>query len=787
MSISKAEGPPRGAPPNPYSQRTLPIPLPVDDVLPQIVASLRTNPNLVIEAPPGAGKTTRVPPALLAFGNVIVLEPRRLATRMAARRVAQEMGEPVGETVGYQVRFEEVSSPRTRLRFVTEGVLTRRLLSDPELKGISTVVLDEFHERHLDADLALALLRLLQQRRDLRLVVMSATLDGAAVSKYLGDCPVVRSEGRLYPIDIAYTPHSPAPLEEQVASAITRLGALTGDVLVFLPGAAEIRRATRACEPLASRLGARLVPLHGDLSPEEQDRAVTPEAGGQRKIILSTNVAESSVTIEGVTAVIDSGLARIAKDSPWTGISSLEVARIGKQSATQRAGRAGRTSPGRVIRLYPQEDFARRPDAETPEILRRELSGLVLELTSMKVPVDGVPWFEPPPAAALEAARQMLTRLGAFDRVRELSRFPVHPRIATLVLEGGRDACSLAAAISDGERVDSADVFDLRSDLPHTRRLAAQLRNLAPAKPRLDLHQALLRAFPDRVARRRERRELLLAGGGSATLPEGAHSLAKSQFIVAIDLEERRERGLPLVRLAAAIEPEALIELFPERVTERAAVEWNKTAERVESSSALLFDNLVIEESRSGAVDRDAAAELLAAKASEAGLERFTDPELLAALIARVEFASRHAPSLPAVDLERALKMVCTGLRSFADLRQVDFAGALMAQLSAEQRRVLDIVAPDRWKLSAGRTARVNYSRDKDPWLESRLQDFFGMTESPRVANGKVPLVLHLLAPNQRPVQTTTDLAGFWVKWYPQIRKELMRRYPCHKWPETPG
>jgi ATP-dependent helicase HrpB len=523
------------------------------------------------------------------------------------------------------------------------------------------------------------------------------------------------------------------------------------------------------------------------LSPEEQDRAVTPLPGGQRKIILSTNVAESSVTIEGVTAVIDSGLARIAKDSPWTGISSLEVARIGKQSATQRAGRAGRTAPGRVIRLYPQEDFARRPEAETPEIMRRELSGLVLELESMKVPLEAVPWFEPPPASAVEAARQILSRLGAFSRVRELSRFPVHPRIATLVLEGGREACALAAAISDGERTESADVFDLRADLPHTRRLAAQLAKLAPAKGRLDTAQALLRAFPDRVARRRDRRELILAGGGSATLPEGAHALAKSQFLVAIEVEERRERGLPLVRLAAAIEPEALVDLFPERITERKSVEWNRTAERVESANALLFDGLVIEESRSGAVDGEAAAALLAAKANEAGIARFTDPEALEALVARVDFASRHAPAIPALDVEHALTMACTGLRSFAELKQVDFAAAVMAQLPGEQRRVLDLVAPDRWKLPSGRTARVNYSRDKDPWLESRLQDFFGMTETPRVANGKVPLVLHLLAPNQRPVQTTSDLAGFWVKWYPQIRKELMRRYPKHKWPEKPG
>jgi ATP-dependent helicase HrpB len=750
-----------------------PISLPVDAVIPQIVDSLRANPNLVVEAPPGAGKTTRVPPALLTFGDVVVLEPRRLATRMAARRVAQEMGEPVGETVGYQVRFEEVTSPRTRLRFLTEGVLTRRLLSDPDLKGVATVVLDEFHERHLDADLALALLRPLQRRRDLRLVVMSATLDGSALSKYLDNCPVVRSEGRLHPIDIAYTPQSSAPLEDQVATAIDRLGKLTGDVLVFLPGAAEIRRAMRVCE----RKNALVLSLHGDLSPEEQDRAVTPAPNGQRKIILSTNVAESSVTIEGVTAVIDSGLARIAKDSPWTGIPSLEVTRIGKNSATQRAGRAGRTAPGRVIRLYSQEDFVRRPDADTAEIHRRELSGLMLDLESMKLPVSAVPWFEPPPPAALDGARKMLERLGAFERVRELSRLPVHPRIATLVLEGGREACTIAAAISNGERAASADVFDLRADLPQTRRLADQLRRLAPAKPRLDIHHAILRAFPDRVARTRDRRVLL---------PEAAHTLAQSQFFVAIDIEDRRERGLPLVRLAAAIEPEWLIDLFPEQIVERSGVEWNKTAERVESSSALLYDNLIIEESRSGAVDAHQAAELLATKVREAGIERFTDPEALETLLARVEFAARHAPSLPQLDLEHALVLVCEGLRSFADLKQANFTSALMAQLSAEQRRVLDLVAPDKWKLPSGRTARVNYSRDKDPWLASRLQDFFGMNESPRVAGGKVAVVLHLLAPNQRPVQTTTDLAGFWMKWYPQIRKELMRRYPKHKWPEDP-
>ena len=343
----------------------------------------------MIEAPPGAGKTTRVPPALLARerGEVLVLEPRRLAARLAARRVASELGERVGETVGYQVRFEDVSGPRTRLRFLTEGVLTRRLLSDPTLAGVGTVILDEFHERHLDTDLALALLRRLQQSKQRpRLIVMSATLDAAPVAKYLGDCPVLRSEGKLYELAIEYTPHSPAPLEEQVAAALETThssAASTGDVLVFLPGAAEIRRAARAVEPLASRLGLLVLPLHGDLSPAEQDRAVSP--ADRRKVILSTNVAESSVTIEGVTAVIDSGLARVAADSPWTGLPSVEVRRISQASATQRAGRAGRTAPGRVIRLYSAEDFHRRPAADVPEILRRELSQLVLQLRAMGI------------------------------------------------------------------------------------------------------------------------------------------------------------------------------------------------------------------------------------------------------------------------------------------------------------------------------------------------------------------------------------------------------------------
>lgn len=339
--------------------------LPIDALLPEVLDALRRNPNLLIQAEPGAGKTTRVPPALLraVSGEVLVLEPRRIAARMAARRVAWELGEELGATVGYQVRFERVAGPRTRLHFLTEGVLTRRLLSDPDLRGVDAVVLDEFHERHLDTDLALALLKRLQQRRpELRIVVMSATLQAAPVAQFLGGCPVLHSTGRLFDLSVEFTPYSPAPLHEQVRDAIEQVLRTdqSGEVLVFLPGAAEIRRAARACEPIAQKFKRIVLPLHGDLPPAEQDRAVAPTA--LPKIILSTNVAESSITIDGVRTVIDSGLARMATYSPWTGLPTLHIGRVSKASARQRAGRAARTGPGRVVRLYSQMDFQGRAD-----------------------------------------------------------------------------------------------------------------------------------------------------------------------------------------------------------------------------------------------------------------------------------------------------------------------------------------------------------------------------------------------------------------------------------------
>ena len=784
-----------------------------------MVKSLERCPNLVVEAPPGAGKTTRVPPALLGFGPVVVLEPRRLAARMAARRVAQEMGEDVGETVGYQVRFEEVTGPRTRLRFLTEGVLTRRLLTDPELKNVSTVVLDEFHERHLDGDVALALLRQLQARRpELRLVVMSATLDGSTVSSFLGDCPIVRSQGRLHPITIEYSPHTAAPLEDQVAMALERLLAqrLDGDVLVFLPGAAEIRRAQRTCQAAAARAQMVIVPLHGDLTPEEQDLAVLP--GARRKVILSTNVAESSVTIDGVTAVIDSGLARIARDSPWTGLSSIEISRVSKASATQRAGRAGRTRAGRVIRLYPEEEFLRRHEREAPEITRRELSSLLLELHAMGFPdALALPWMDAPTAEALQSAGLLLGQLGAVDNKgltalgKAMAALPLHPRLAALALEAdrrgaGEEGCAVAALLSAGERLPPGEarhvgpsdlLLMLESGLaPQVRRIRDQIRRaLRPRRTKSDSDEAILiailKAFPDRLARRRPDGELLLAGGGSAQLSPNS-AVQKAELLIAVEMEQRRDRGLPLVRLASQVQPEWLIDLFPERVTDRTGLQWNRVAERVEASSAILFDSLVIEESTGGAIDPEEAAGILAERAWEAGIAKFTDADELEATLARAAFAAQHStfPALTEESVRAALDSLCQGLRSFAELKSAASSGgllrALQGSLSHRQRQILEEVAPEKIRLQGGRSALVHYERGKPPWLASRLQDFFGMRETTCVASGKVPVVLHLLAPNHRPVQTTTDLAGFWERLYPQVRRELSRRYPRHSWPESP-
>jgi ATP-dependent helicase HrpB len=778
--------------------------LPVDPLIPEILAHLRAQTTLVLEAPAGAGKTTRVPPALLELwdGEILVLEPRRMAARLAARFVAAERGESVGETVGYQVRFEEAAGPRTRLRFLTEGVLTRRLLSDPQLARVSAVVLDEFHERHLEGDLALALLRRLQRtaRPDLRLVVMSATLDAEAVVAYLGGARRLRSEGRAYPLEIQYTPVSALPLEQQVAATLETLPANNGHVLVFLPGAAEIRRAQSTCAPLADRRGWLLLPLHGDQTPEDQDRALAPSA--RRKVILSTNVAESSVTIEGVTAVIDSGLARVASHSPWSGLPSLEVGRISQASANQRAGRAGRTGPGRAIRLYPLEDFVRRPTHDTPEIARADLSPLLLLLKAMGDPQ--LEWLDAPPTSALDHARDLLDQLAPTPAlVREMSRYPLHPRLARLIVESRRrgvaeDGCTVAALLSAGERMPARADHATRSDLlvlleskwePRTAQVVRQIRRLVnpPRQHRADedaLRVSVLAAYPDRVARRRQGADLQLASGGPARLAPSS-TVTEAPFLIAIEAESRRDQPMPLVRIASAIEPEWLIDLFPERIREVSAVEWNRAGRRVEAVNALLFGEIAIQESR-GAADAEAAAALLAEKGIEAGLAA---SEEATEYLERIRFAARFS-FFPEVSAQAALRSLAAGLSTLADLEAAARDGGLMraldSQMPAGVRRLLEEVAPERVRLPGGRQVRVHYESGQAPWIASRLQDFFGMRETPAVARGEVPVVVRLLAPNNRPVQMTTDLAGFWERLYPQLRKELGRRYPKHKWPEKP-
>ncbi|MEE8408073.1 MAG: ATP-dependent helicase HrpB [Myxococcota bacterium] len=836
-------------------------PLPVDNLLDEIVASLVRTPSLVLEAPPGAGKTTRVPPALLradvlAAPEILVLQPRRLAARWAAAWVAGELGEKVGERVGYQVRFDERVGRKTRIKFITEALLVRRLLTDPTLERVGAVIFDEFHERHLATDVGLAMMTRLRAkaRPDLRILIMSATLETKPIAAYLGDCPVLRSEGRRFPVEIEHlSKPDERPLEIQVASALRRLldDDLDGDVLVFLPGAREIRRAAEASETTAKQHDLLVLPLHGELPPEEQDRAVRP--ADRRKVILSTNVAESSVTIDGVAAVIDSGLARRAGHDPWSGLPTLRVRPVSRASAAQRAGRAGRTRAGRCFRLYTRHDHDTRPAHEKPEVERLDLTETVLLLATLgAAEPDGVPWLEAPPESALASARELLRRLGAVDdagRVtddgRRMAALPVHPRQGRIIVEAARRGrleagCTVAALLGDrdlrrnrreAKESGPSDLLALADALDEAcqarfspRRLlsmglaAGRARGVARVRDQLirlsrkgatggapssdgsddAILMAILSGYPDRVARqrtgggrRRGDREILLALGGSALLSNGS-VVRDPEWMVAVEAEQRQHSGgRPIVRLASAIDPSWLLDLFPHAVRATDALEWDPETERVESTSRLEYESLILEESRQAAEPSEAATALLREAAIAAGPAAFGDREALTGLIERIACVRRAAggadlPALSHEDAVAALEELCEGRRSFAELRDASLLDALRARLGPHARR-LDELAPAQVTLPGGRRLRVTYEPDKPPWVESFLQDFFGRRDGPSVVNGKVPVTLHLLAPNRRAVQVTTDLAGFWEKHYPTLRKSLSRRYPRHDWPEDPA
>jgi ATP-dependent helicase HrpB len=832
-----------------------PQPLPIDACLPAIAEAVASRGAVVVEAPPGAGKTTRVPRALLAgdaAGEIWVLEPRRLPARLAATRVAGEMGERVGQTVGYSVRFDEAGGPETRLRFMTEGLFIRRLLAAPRLPGVRAVVLDELHERHVATDLALAWLRRLREtdRPELAVVAMSATFDADPIADFLGGA-VISSEGRMFDVAVEHQPGADdRPLAAQVAGAVRRVlrDDKDGDLLVFLPGAGEIRRAQDALSDLPGIADFAVLPLHGEMPLEDQARAVRP--GERRKIILSTNVAESSVTIDGVTAVIDSGLARQAAHSPWTGLPTLALAKISQAAAAQRAGRAGRTRPGRAVRLYTRHDFEQRPRETEPEIARADLTDTLLVLATLGVgDPDALAWLEPPPAAAWGAARELLARLGAVDREarltdvgRRMSRLPVHPRLARLVVEGeargvGPAAALAAALISERDiRLTSrasfgagpgapsdrgADVLDLvdlfqqaaearfRPDvlrrLELDRRATEEVdrarRQLAPADRRdagaasdTGLRLAILAAFPDRVARRREprARTVVLAAGGSAELGYQA----TGDWLVAVDAEERgagRGGGKPVrggvveVRLGSTIEPEWLLDLYPERVEEVDRRAFDERTDRVERQTGLRYGALMLEETTAPAPPDDETARLLADAVLARGLTRLPDGEALPPLLQRLAFARRQLPDapLPALegdDLTALVRAACAGRGSFAELG--DPASLVLAALPPAARQALAAAAPERITLANGRSVPIHYDVGDTPWIESRLQDFFGTRAVPAVGGGRVALTVHLLAPNGRAVQVTRDLAGFWTQHYPALRRQLSRRYPKHAWPE---
>lgn len=645
----------------------MPDVLPIDAFLPEIMERLEQQTSLILQAEPGAGKTTRVPCALLGARfrapnqEIWVLEPRRLAAKFAATRVAQERREELGGMVGYQFRFENVSSPHTRLRFLTEGMLMRRLIHNPRLDQVAAVILDEFHERHLHSDIALAYLRWLQTKRpELRLIVMSATLDIMGLSRYFGEAPAIQVPGRQYPVTVQYQPSAESkPLEQKVRDAVLgvfRSGNRSGDILVFLPGMAEIRRAGDALEPHRRALDFTVLPLHGDLSREEQDRAVSPSQ--KPKVILSTNVAETSLTIAGVTVVIDSGLHRLASYSWWSGVPALKTRPISRASAIQRAGRAGRMAPGIAIRLYPETDFNGRAPFETPEISRADLSQTLLELLSLGVnQPETLSWFEPPPPGSLAAARQLLYRLGAITfseskmeltpRGRRMAELPTHPRLARMLLEAEQHgtleiAATLAARITEG-RLESLDALEglsgagdpiLRRSRDHLlsalRRQSGEQRESKQSRPVTSsisrpLAFSVLMGFPDRVAQKRKVPssasrgkvgigELIFSSGGSA-LVEEAGVLLEGDTFVTLDLQEQKHLGKQRtelkVRSVCLIQPEWLFDVEPPGIKEETELSWDADRGRIVARTRMMYDGLILDESRGEPTDRAAAARLL--------------------------------------------------------------------------------------------------------------------------------------------------------------------------------
>ncbi|WP_336489855.1 ATP-dependent helicase HrpB [Methylobacterium nigriterrae] len=800
-------------------------PLPIDAVLPDLGAALASGSAAVLVAPPGAGKTTRVPLALLDASwldgrKLILLEPRRLAARGAAERMARTLGERVGETVGLRVRLGSKVSGRTRVEVVTEGVFTRMILDDPELSGVGAVLFDEFHERSLDADLGLAFALDAQAglREDLRILVMSATLDGARVARLLGAAPVIASEGRAFPVETRHLERDPnRRIEEAMTDAILRaLRSDPGSVLAFLPGQAEIRR---VAEALAERVDAatEVAPLYGALTQGEQDRAVAPAPPGRRKVVLATSIAETSLTIEGVRIVVDSGLSRVPVYEPGIGLTRLVTARASRASVDQRRGRAGRTEPGLCWRLWSEAATNALEPFTRPEILAADLAGLLLDCAAWGVAdPTGLPFLDPPPAPALTEARAMLRDLAAIDgdgrltpEGRRLRGLPLPPRLARMVVsaaESGqaRAAADLAAVLV--ERGLGGDGVDLAERVERFRRerggRAGDMRRLAegwarqaggagaaePAEP----GALLALAYPDRVARSRGRDGEFVMANGRAGRLDPASPLARETFLVVADLAGTAAHARILA--AAAIAPEAIEALFADRIEAGTQVGYDRSARALRARAVRRLGAVSLGE-RTLPVPADlASAETLARGIAEAGLDGLPWTPALSQWRDRVRFL-RAAEGAEWPDLTDAalagsaaewLSPAIVGRTSLAAITADDLAQALHGLLPWTLRARLDAEAPTHIEVPTGSRIPIAYDAGAEPVLAVRVQELFGLDRHPVVGGGRVPLVLHLLSPAQRPIQITRDLPGFWRGSWAAIRSEMRGRYPRHPWPEDP-
>ncbi|HMN74251.1 MAG TPA: ATP-dependent helicase HrpB [Rhodoblastus sp.] len=810
--------------------RSFPDRLPIDDALASLRASLAARPNLALVAPPGAGKTTRVPLALLdetwaAAGRIVLLEPRRLAARAAAQRMADTLGEKVGDTVGLRIRMESRMSARTRILVVTEGVFTRMILDDPALQGVAAVLFDEFHERSLDADLGLALALDAQAglREDLRLVAMSATLDGARVARLMGEAPVVESEGRAFPVETIYLGRDPAGrIEPAVARAILRaLDTEKGSILAFLPGQGEIERVAR---DLAERIrdpSIVIAPLYGALDRREQDRAVLPAKPGTRKIVLATSVAETSLTIEGVRVVIDSGLARAPRYEPDLGLTRLETVRAARASVDQRRGRAGRTEPGVCYRLWEEAATGALPAFGQPEILSADLAGLVLDLAFWGVRErTGLAFLDPPPAPAWAEAVRLLQSLGALDAAgaitgegRAVRDLPLPPRLARMVVDAARAGAGAAAAevaVLLSERGLGGNSADLEDRLDRFRRergpradaargMARGWARAAQAGPPASGRQALSTgalvalAFPERVAQRRGMPGEFLMANGRAAAVEPHDRLAGADFLAVAEATGRAAQSRILA--AAPIDPAEIESLFADRIERRREISFDRERAALRARETRRLGALTLEARNLAVEPGPETARALAEALAALGVDRLPWSSRLQQLRARVAFL-RKAEGEEWPDLSDAalaasaadwLAPFLENARGLSDVAEATLSDALDALLPWDLRRRLDAEAPTHFETPAGSRIAIDYGAEGGPAISVRVQELYGLAAHPQLAGGRVKPVFHLLSPAHRPIQTTADLPRFWAGAWADVKKDMKGRYPRHVWPDDPA